>query len=284
MSFHGNLETISRRLILMDYTPFHNAPQQESKRFHHHHGNNIVLSDENTVAYRVRSFDGASIYSNNPLAPGELFLVEIEETERGWSGHMRIGLTQTDPNTLEHGAQEFDELNYPIGSAWTVGISRTQKISQYFKKCNSEGSECGDSIANKRFSYDSQSIRTCRGIIPRYFLKSSRARGAELYPSDVGSRIGVLFVPTSENKADMHIIINGEDEGPLSTDIPYKDSPVYVSINLYGTTKKIRIIQLSCVPSLQAACRESILQRVPKNMIHLLPLPSLLKNFLLFEV
>lgn len=60
------------------------------------------------------------------------------------------------------------------------------------------------------------------------------------------SRIGMIYVqnPSDANKAEMHFIVNGEDQGPYTKDIPYKDSELYAVIDVYGTTKQVKIIQL----------------------------------------
>lgn len=66
-----------------------------------------------------------------------------------------------------------------------------------------------------------------------------------LLATDIGSRIGVMYVPTSENKADMHFIINGEDQGPCAREIPYQQAPIFAVVDVYGSTKRVRVVQLN---------------------------------------
>lgn len=42
----------------------------------------------------------------------------------------------------------------------------------------------------------------------------------------------------------MHFIINGEDQGPCTKDIPYKEGALHAVVDVYGTTKQVKIIQL----------------------------------------
>lgn len=111
-----------------------------------------------------------------------------------------------------------------------------------------------------------------------------------------------MYVPTSDYEADMHFIINGEDQGPCVKRIPFMDAPLHVVVDVYGATTKVRIVQLyggkwvleMCamlkvcfllfsVPTLQAACRDAILQHITKKAVSALPLPKLLKEYLLYE-
>lgn len=92
-------------------------------------------------------------------------------------------------------------------------------------------------------------IRTPRGTIHENSLLPYGGRGetwggpgADGLSTDIGARIGVLFVPTSADRADMHFIINGEDQGPSSVDIPFTEAPLYAVVDVYGTTKRVRIV------------------------------------------
>lgn len=82
-------------------------------------------------------------------------------------------------------------------------------------------------------------------MIPHGTLKPNAGGSHNLLPTDVGSRIGIMYVPQAgSEKAEMHFIINGEDQGVCGKDIPYKAGPLRAVVDVYGTTKQVRIIQL----------------------------------------
>ncbi|CAG7785796.1 unnamed protein product [Allacma fusca] len=112
---------------------------------------------------------------------------------------------------------------------------------------------------------------------------SKSENGPYLLPTDVGSRIGVMYVKGEDGKADMHFIINGEDQGPCARDIPYQNAPLYAVIDVYGSTKQVRIVQLeSRSNTLQSLCRDTIRQKIQTCGIKSLPLPKSLKNYLMY--
>lgn len=92
--------------------------------FHPIHGTNVRLDYSGTQATRVESFANGVCFSKHPLKPGEIFLIEIEDKELGWCGHLRIGLTARDPRTLE----VVPEYSLPdltdLGDSWVFAITR----------------------------------------------------------------------------------------------------------------------------------------------------------------
>ncbi|KAM7283535.1 neuralized-like protein 2 isoform X1 [Ixodes scapularis] len=107
------------------------SPAMPATRFHSYHGRNLILCENNMVAYRKASFAHALAFSEQPLLPGEIFLVEIEQNERGWSGHMRLGLTQHDP------AARFPLPQYALpdlanmGHSWVFAIHNSELDSEH---------------------------------------------------------------------------------------------------------------------------------------------------------
>ncbi|CAG0883942.1 unnamed protein product [Darwinula stevensoni] len=236
-------------------------------RFHPHHGRNLILCDKRTMAYRKTSFAEAVTFSHRALYPGEIFLVEIEGTERGWSGHLRLGLTQLDPSTGFALPQDsLSELGL-MGHSWIVAVSNSHIGNLDIRPYHHPGSP-KDFLPLKSF--------------PRHLLVPTVSQS--VLPTDVGSRIGVFYIPSSEEFAEMHIVVNGADQGVLEDGIPYRDAPLFGVVDVYGTTKQVRVLHIHSVPSLQNACRDVILQRVKYAAVYKLPLPEKLKEYLLCPV
>ncbi|XP_078048835.1 neuralized-like protein 2 isoform X2 [Augochlora pura] len=251
-------------------------------RFHPTHGENIVLMDDGTVAFRTTSFADSLAFSEKPLQPGEIFLLEIERTQSGWSGHMRLGLTLIDPMSMHGCLPKFALPNLvKLGNTWIFALNRNNsmwdcvEVMRYGEKPSGE----------KKLITDGVNVQTSRGIIPMNALRPNRiASSQNILPMDTGSRIGLMYVPQAgSDKAEMHFIINGEDQGVCMKDIPYKAGAMRAVVDLYGTTRQVRIVQLYGVSTLQSACRDAILQYTKGNSVDSLPLPRALKDYLLYQ-
>jgi neuralized-like protein 2 len=114
------------------------STKRDKTRFHPSHGENIVLYDDNTVAYRKASFAKALVFSEEPLQLGEIFLLEIEKDERGWSGHMRIGLTQVDSISIDTAKLLDYDVALPnlikTGSSWVFAMTESSNIWDGFEQ------------------------------------------------------------------------------------------------------------------------------------------------------
>lgn len=121
--------------------------------------------------------------------------------------------------------------NIFIGTSWIYGITKAHN-NIYNGVAKS---------SYKKLNCDKNVIRTCRGTIPLSLLRPNRRT---FLPTDTGSRVGVMYIPTNEYEADMHFIINGEDQGPCVKHIPYREAPLHVVVDVYGATTKVKIVQL----------------------------------------
>lgn len=270
--------------------------------FHTHHGVNIELRADRTVAHRRSSFANSIVFSERPLRPNEVLLLEIDRNENGWSGHMRLGLTQVDPNLQPPlPMYALPDLNL-IGRSWVFAITRSN--NWVYDGINGEMALPGTEHAappgpelpsvahptailemfNIRFleeTADDDVVSTSVQRISNNGFFSIGDDGTYPLPTDVGSRIGVYYRVTGESSAQMHLIINGIDQGPSAFNIPLSESPLYAVVDVYGTTKQVRIVPVvRTVPPLQELCRMTILKNIDSRSIDLLPLPEKLKVFI----
>nr|XP_020662662.1 neuralized-like protein 2 [Pogona vitticeps] len=255
-------------------------------RFHRIHGANVRLDPAGTQATRVDSFANGLCFSHEPLAPGQVFLVEIEEKELGWCGHLRVGLTAHEPGSLD----VVPEYSLPdlvnLGESWVFAITR-----------NHNRVTAGDrAAADTRGFLSEPYLRIEQVKIPRDKLVGRSRPGRyshlldDLYKTNVlpatarKSRIGVLYALQPDGTADMHIVINGEDMGPSAKGLP-ASRPLYAVVDVFASTKSVRIIQVEYgLPSLQTLCRLAIQKHIVHRLaIDGLNLPPPLKNLCKYE-
>ncbi|KAM4623151.1 neuralized-like protein 2 [Discoglossus pictus] len=257
--------------------------------FHPIHGTNVHIDPTGTKATRVESFANGICFSQDPLQPGEIFLVEIEEKELGWCGHLRVGLMARDPCNLD----EVPEYSLPdlvnLGDSWIFAITRNHN------RVVPEGEDNSNSDYRRALLSDPY-LKVGKFKFPRDKLVARSRPGRfshildDLYKSNVlpptalRSRIGVLFEPQADGTRHMHIIINGEDMGASAREIP-DTLPLYAVVDVFASTKTVRVIQLEYgFPSLQTLSRLVIQKHVNHRMaIDGLDLPKLLKNFCKYE-
>ncbi|XP_033922919.1 neuralized-like protein 2 [Melopsittacus undulatus] len=248
-------------------------------RFHRVHGTNIRLDGARMRATRVESFGHGLCFSQEPLAPGELFLVQIEEKERGWCGHLRVGLTALDPQRL----QPVPEYSLPdlvnMGDTWVFAITRNHnRVAVDGEEARAPPGDPFLCIERVRIPRD---VLVGRSRPGRYsHILDELYRTNVLPPTARRSRIGVLYTPQPDGTADMHIIINGEDMGPSARQLPTA-RPLYAVVDVFASTKSVRVIPVDYgLPSLQTLCRLVIEKHIVHRLaIDGLDLPPLLKSF-----
>ncbi|XP_051959310.1 neuralized-like protein 2 [Xyrauchen texanus] len=268
--------------------------------FHSVHGTNVRLDPSKTQATRVESFANGVCFSKDPLSPGEIFLVEIEEKELGWCGHLRIGLTAHDPRTLE----TVPEYSLPdlveMGDSWVFAITRNHnKVIEEGAREVADGEQPNVDVdtGNKpKIFFTDTHLHIENFYIPRDKLVGRSRPGRyshildDLYktnalpPTARRSRIGVVYVPNGEGCADMHIIINGEDMGASAKRIP-SNKPLYAVVDIFAATKCVQIVQVEYgFASLQTLCRKTIQKHIIHRMaLDWLELPELLKHYCKYE-
>lgn len=75
--------------------------------FHPVHGENIRLSNDYQFAKRSESYCDGIVFSNRPIKINERISIKCIESSSLWSGALRFGFTNVDPQTLRNCLPKF---------------------------------------------------------------------------------------------------------------------------------------------------------------------------------
>ena len=196
-------------------------------RFHEKHGPHVQLSPCKTYAKRSKSFGNAVVFSHRPLSVAETFLFEITEQEKGWSGHVRCGVTAYNPADIQVPPYLLPDLAQ-LGKTWVFAVKpRTEK-------------PLGDEQMRDHGTHNYERQHGGDKDVNDGLFRNDKAReiGQDLRPTDVWSRIGIKVSSTGK----LFFYVNGKKFGPCATDVP-ADADLFVAVDVYGITKEVRIIQ-----------------------------------------
>lgn len=209
-----------------------------------------------------------------------------------------MGLTHHNPHTRRRVPEMMIPDFVDEGGAWAVAVTN------YHNKVSNENIEVlPNVVGGKTVDFANQRILLeelyFRGQSKLTFSKDG-LRLPDFGQATVdGSRIGVRIIPLDSNgneivkpqrtkssyfrAANMHLIINGEDQGPCVKKIPL-DRPLFVTIDVYSTTTGVEIIQSNSVPNLKDLSRETIrIKYKEEEVIKTLPLPNGLIKYCIFR-
>lgn len=192
--------------------------------FHENHGAHVQLSKDKTSVCRNKSFANAVLFSRRPLAVQETFIFEITEQEVGWSGHVRCGITAHNPSKTKVPPYLLPDLAQ-MGQTWVFAVKPNPSKPLGDEQIRDDGSHNYQLLIGEK---ENSPI----------FCGEKAMENATLLPTDVGSRIGMKVT----HSGDLYFYVNGRKFGPCASDLPV-DSNLYAAVDIYGTTKAIKIIQ-----------------------------------------
>jgi hypothetical protein len=98
------------------------------------------------IPKRKQSFANALCFSEKPVKAGELFLIEIGIKEVGWSGHLRLGLTQINPINIYGNLPQYA---LPVSKKSSENLHVKKDQSFFLGSCQS------------RFKLDFSNLKIC---------------------------------------------------------------------------------------------------------------------------
>ena len=183
--------------------------------FHRKHGTNIRLSEENTIAHRTDSYNNSVVFTEQPIAVGNTFLVELLDKGGGWAGSIvSWGHTNTSLDTA-----------LPIST-----------ISFSFQRFGMT-TQCPDDIAVPSGALDLYRSSHYWILSASTVHNNGQERKMDLNLESV--RVGQTIGCSVNKDGELHYFVDGKDRGIGWTGLPI-DVPLWGFADIYGLARKIK--------------------------------------------